>query len=396
MERANPDIKDLFEPKSLAVIGAARDENKIGYKILKNILTGGYRGKVYPVNPQGGEILGLQSYRTVEEVNGPVDVASIVIPAKFVFEAVQSCAKKGVKYLTIISSGFSEIGNNEEERRIVSYARDHGMRVLGPNIFGIYSAAASLNATFGSSGIIPGQVAIVTQSGALGIAMIGKAAVENIGLAAIVSVGNKTDVDEADLLEYLVIDPNTKIVLMYIEGVRDGERLIRAVKKTTQKLPVVVIKSGRSERGAIAAASHTGSLAGSDEIFDAIMRQCGVLRAEGVEEAFNWCKFLANTPYPSGENTVIVTNGGGIGVMATDACEKFGVRLYDDMVALKEVFSTVTPEFGSTKNPVDLTGGPPRPITTRPWKRPRRTSRSTRSSPFTERPPSLTRKTSLP
>jgi acetyltransferase len=139
--------------------------------------------------------------------------------------------------------------------------------------------------------------------------------------------------------------------------VRDGERLIRAVKKTTQKVPVVVIKSGRSERGAIAAASHTGSLAGSDEIFDAIMRQCGVLRAENVGEAFNWCKFLAKTPYPSGENTVIVTNGGGIGVMATDACEKFGVKLYDDMVALKEVFSTVTPEFGSTKNPVDLTGG---------------------------------------
>ena len=357
MERANPDIKDLFEPKTLAVIGAARDENKIGYKILKNILTGGYRGKVYPINPQGGEILGLKSYRTVEEVNGPVDVASIVIPAKFVYEAVQSCAKKGVKYLTIISSGFSEIGNNEEERLIVSYARDHGMRILGPNIFGIYSAAASLNATFGSSGIIPGQVAIITQSGALGIAMIGKAAVENIGLSAIVSVGNKTDVDEADLLEYLVTDPNTKIVLMYIEGVREGERLIRAVKKTTQKVPVVVIKSGRSERGAIAAASHTGSLAGSDEIFDAIMKQCGVLRAEGVAEAFNWCKFLANTPYPSGENTVIVTNGGGIGVMATDACEKFGVRLYDDMVALKEVFSTVTPEFGSTKNPVDLTGG---------------------------------------
>jgi acyl-CoA synthetase (NDP forming) len=187
--------------------------------------------------------------------------------------------------------------------------------------------------------------------------MIGKTSVENIGLSAIVSVGNKTDVDEADLLEYLMADPHTKIVLMYIEGVRDGERLIQAVKKTTRRIPVVVIKSGRSERGAIAAASHTGSLAGSDEVFDAIMRQCGVLRAESVEEAFNWCKFLANTPSPAGENTVIVTNGGGIGVMATDACEKFGVRLYDDTLTLKEIFSTVTPEFGSTKNPVDLTGG---------------------------------------
>lgn len=356
MEDSNQNIKYLFEPKSIAVIGAARDENKIGYKILKNILTGGYRGQVYPINPQGGEILGLKSYRNVEEVNGPVDVASIVIPAKFVYEAVKSCAKKKVRYLTIISSGFSEIGNNEEERKIVSYANEHNMRVLGPNIFGIYSAAASLNATFGSSGIIPGRVAIITQSGALGVAMIGKTTVENIGLSAIVSVGNKTDVDEADLLEYLVTDDHTKIVLMYIEGVRDGERLIQAVKMSTQKIPLVVIKSGRSERGAIAAASHTGSLAGSDEIFDAIMRQCGVLRAENVEEAFNWCKFLANSPFPSGEKTVIVTNGGGIGVMATDACEKYRVKLYDDTAALKEAFSTVTPEFGSTKNPIDLTG----------------------------------------
>lgn len=357
MESPKTEIRRLFEPQALAVIGAARDENKIGYKILKNILTGGYKGKIFPVNPQGGEILGLRAYRSVEEVNEPVDVASIAIPAKFVYEAVQGCAKKKVKYLTIISSGFSEIGNNEEERRIVSFARDNHMRILGPNIFGIYSAAASLNATFSTSDIRPGRVAIITQSGALGVAMIGKTSVENIGLSAIVSVGNKTDVDEADLLEYLGTDPHTKIVLMYIEGVRDGERLIQAVKKTTRKIPVVVIKSGRSERGAIAAASHTGSLAGSDEIFDAIMRQCGVLRAENVEEAFNWCKFLANTPFPAGENTVIVTNGGGIGVMATDACEKFGVRLYDDTLTLKEIFTTVTPEFGSTKNPVDLTGG---------------------------------------
>ena len=356
MSDQNQDIKYLFEPRTVAVIGAARDPNKIGNIILHNILSGGYKGQVFPVNPQGGEILNLKTYRSIEEVNDPVDVASIVVPARYVFDAVQSCGRKKVRYLTIISSGFSEIGNNEEEKRIVSYAQEHHMRVLGPNIFGIYSAKASLNATFGSSAITPGKVAIITQSGALGIAMIGKTGVENIGLSAIVSVGNKTDVDEADLLEYLVNDENTKIVLMYIEGVREGEKLIRAVKKATQKIPVMVIKSGRSERGAVAAASHTGSLAGSDEIFEAIMKQCGVLRAESVEEAFNWCKFLANAPFPSGENTVIITNGGGIGVMATDACEKYGVRLYDDPATLKEIFSPITPDFGSTKNPVDLTG----------------------------------------
>jgi acetyltransferase len=356
MGNQNQDIKYLFEPQTVAVIGAARDRNKIGYKILQNILSGGYRGRVYPINPQGGEILGVRAYRSVEEVNDPIDVASIVIPAKLVYEAVKSCARKQVKYLMIISSGFSEVGNYEEEKRIVSYAHEHQMRILGPNIFGIYSAAASLNATFGSSEIIPGKVAIITQSGALGIAMIGKTAVENIGLSAIVSVGNKTDVDEADLLEYLVSTGQTKIILMYIEGVREGEKLIRAVKSATGTIPVVVIKSGRSERGAIAAASHTGSLAGSDEIFDAIMKQCGVIRAESIEEAFNWCKFLANSPFPPGENTLIITNGGGIGVMTTDACEKYGVKLYDDPQALKAAFSRVTPDFGSTKNPVDLTG----------------------------------------
>ncbi len=351
-----PLIKSLFEPRSIAVIGASPEKSKIGHKVVSNILHGGYKGKVYPVNPQAGEVLGLKAYRSVEEIPDAVDAASIVIPAKFVFDAVKSCARKDIRYLMIISSGFSEIGNSEEERNIVAYARSHGMRVLGPNIFGIYSAEASLNATFGSSDILPGRVAIITQSGALGIAMIGKTAVENIGLSAIVSVGNKSDLDEADLLEYLVTNDRTKIILMYIEGVRSGDRLIEALKAATKKIPVVVIKSGRSERGAIAAASHTGSLAGSDEIFAAIMRQCGVLRAESVEEAFNWCKFLANTPFPSGENTVIVTNGGGIGVMATDACEKYGVRLYDDAFIMKEVFSPVTPEFGSTKNPVDLTG----------------------------------------
>lgn len=349
-------IKYLFEPRTVAVIGAARDPQKIGYKILANILSGGYQGKVFPINPQNGEILGLKAYTNIEEIQEPIDLATIVIPAHFVFDAVQSCARKKVKFLSIISSGFSEVGNFEEERRIVSLAREQGMRILGPNIFGIYSAAASLNATFGSAHIVPGKVAIITQSGALGIAMIGKTAVENIGLSAIISVGNKADLNEADLLEYLTTDERTKVILLYMEGVRAGEEFLRSLKKATKKIPVVVIKSGRSERGAIAAASHTGSLAGSDEVFDDLMHQFGVMRAESVAEAFNWCKFLAHSPLPQGENTVIITNGGGIGVLATDACEKFRVKLYDDLPALKDIFGQVTPNFGSTKNPIDLTG----------------------------------------
>ncbi|MBI4496044.1 MAG: acetate--CoA ligase family protein [Deltaproteobacteria bacterium] len=353
---AGPEIRTLFEPRSIAVIGASRHSEKIGFRIFHNILAGGYRGQVYPVNPQGGEIGGLPAWRRIDEIPGPVDVACIVIPAERVYEAVEGCARKEVQHLAIISSGFSEVGNEEEERKIVSYARAHSMRVLGPNIFGFYSAQASLNATFASSPILPGRVAIITQSGALGIAMIGKTAVENIGLSAVVSMGNKTDLDEADLLEYLATQERTRAILIYAEGVREGERLLKALRTVTRRIPVVVIKAGRSERGARAAASHTGSLAGSDEIFGALMRQVGALRAETIEEAFHWCKFLSQTRLPAGENTVIITNGGGIGVMATDASEKFGVKLADDTAALQEVFAPVTPPFGSTKNPVDLTG----------------------------------------
>ena len=351
-----PDIKYLFEPRAVAVIGASQDKTKLGYHVVDNIVSGGYKGKIYPINPRGGDICGHRVYARIEDVDDDIDVVSIVVPAKFVFEAVKSCAEKGVKFASIITSGFAEVGNVEEERRIVACARDHGMRIQGPNIFGIYSCVSSLNATFSAGCPEPGGVAIITQSGALGLGMIGKTAIEHLGLSAIVSVGNKSDLDEADLLEYLIPQEETKLIFMYIEGVQDGEKLIRVLSAATKKKPVIVLKSGRSERGAIAAASHTGSLAGSDDVFDAIMRQCGVLRAECVKEGFDWCKFIAASPPPPGDNTVIITNGGGIGVMATDASEKYNVALYDDAATLKEAFTAVTPDFGSTKNPVDITG----------------------------------------
>ena len=350
-------IRRLFEPRSVAVIGASHDREKIGYKVLENIQGGGYGGTILPVNPRGGEILGIPVFETLEAVPGEVDVAVITVPAKFVYSAVEGCARKGVKYLLVITSGFSEVGNIREEQRILSLARETGMRIVGPNMFGIYSSAVSLNATFGPGSIPPGGVAIISQSGALGLAMIGKTATENIGLSAICSVGNKSDVDEADLLEYLVPQEATRVILMYIEGVKRGEKLIEALRKATALKPVIVVKSGRSARGAAAAASHTGSLAGSDRVFEAVARQGGALRAETVKEAFDWCKYLSVNPLPKGEETVIVTNGGGMGVLATDACEKFGIHLFDDLETLKTVFSPVTPEFGSVRNPVDLTGG---------------------------------------
>ena len=356
MKNNYPDIKHLFEPESIAIIGASHDKNKIGSKVVENILSGGYKGRVYPVNPRGGEIFGIRAYENLEAIDNTVDVACIVVPSKQVFNVIQGCGRKDVKFNLIISSGFSETGDIEEEKKIASYAREHGMRILGPNMFGVYSSDVSLNATFGPKEVIPGEVAIITQSGALGIAMMGKTYVENIGLSTICSVGNKSDLDEAELLEYLISHDNTKVIFMYIEGVKEGGKFVKTLKKATQKKPVIVVKSGRSKKGAVAAASHTGSLAGTDNVFDAIMRQCGVLRAKTIKEAFGWCKFISNSPLPSGEETVIITNGGGVGVLATDACEENGVKLYDDTTVLREVFSSVTPEFGSFKNPIDITG----------------------------------------
>ncbi len=350
-------MKYLFEPRGIAVIGASQTPGKIGYKVVENIVTGGYREKVYPINPKGGEMLGLSVYKQIADVDGTIDVAVVVVPAELVYGALEECAKKNVKFAIIITSGFAEVGNVAEERRITRFARDNNIRVIGPNVFGVYSAVSSLNATFGPGDVTAGNVAIITQSGAIGIAMIGKTKVEGIGLSAMISVGNKSDVDETDLLEYLTFQDDAKVVLMYLEGIKSGERLVEVLRKATRKKPIVVIKSGRSSRGAQAAASHTGSLAGEDKVFDDIARQCGVIRAEGIQEALNWCKFLADSPMPTGEDCVIITNGGGIGVLTADACEKYNISLSDEVADLKKTFEDVMPSFGSAKNPIDLTGG---------------------------------------
>ncbi len=349
-------IKYLFEPRSLAIIGASRDKNKIGHAVLQNVITGGYAGKIYPVNPSGGQIEGRPVFRSILDIGDAVDTVCIALPADRVYDAVVSCAEKKVKNAILISSGFSEVGNINEEKKIVNYARSQGMRILGPNVFGVYSSQACLNATFVSGNIPSGHLAMITQSGALGLTLVGQASVENIGLSAIVSVGNKSDIDESDLLTYLCDHESTRIILMYIEGLRNGEKFIRAVRNASLKKPIVVIKSGRSSKGAQAAASHTGSLAGSDEVFDDVVRQCGALRAESTKEAFSWAMFHMANPLPRGNNVIIVTNGGGAGVMAADACEKYGVNLYDDPLELKKVFTPAIPAFGSTKNPIDITG----------------------------------------
>ncbi len=350
------DLKYLFEPRAVAVVGASANKEKIGHKILANILSSEYKGKVFPINPRGGRILGQKVYPSLLEVPQDVDLVCVAIPAPLVLSVVKDCASKKVQFLSIITSGFSEIGQNELEEKIVNLTRQHNMRILGPNVFGIYSAAAKLNATFGPAKIKPGNVAILTQSGALGIALMGRTETEGIGLSSIVSLGNKADLNESDFLEYFIHDKQTQVVFIYLEGLKDGPRFIRMLKQITKKKSVVILKAGKSKRGALAAASHTASLAGSNKAYNGISKQCGVIRAESVKDAISRIKYLSHSPLPAGENTVIITNGGGMGVLATDVCDRHKVKLFNDKPALKKIFSKVTPHFGSTKNPVDITG----------------------------------------
>ncbi len=357
MAEKEKDLIPLFEPDSIAIVGASSKKGKVGNILLSNIVNSGYDGVVYPINPKGGEIYGKEVYGSIEELPDGIDLGIVVIPAKYVREAVHKLGEKGIKHTIVITSGFSEIGNTDEENLIVEEAGKHGMRILGPNVFGIYSAKAELNATFGPSDVSKGEIALISQSGALGIAMIGKTAMQYLGLSAIVSVGNKADIDDMDLIDYFADDDESKVIMIYMEGLENGREFIDKVEsEIPPEKAIIVIKAGRSEKGATAVASHTGSLAGSDRVFSSAFKQAGILRADTINEAFNWSRAFSSTPLPENDKVVVITNGGGIGVLSADAAEKYGVDLLDDQTFLKETFEETIPPFGSTKNPIDITG----------------------------------------
>lgn len=347
----------LLRPRTIAVIGAAREEGKIGHSVFKNILKEGFPGKVYPVNPNADSILGHKCYPSVKDIPDEIDLAVIVVPAKIVPKVMKECAEKGVKAVAVISSGFKEVGNEEGEREIVRIAKEAGMRLLGPNIVGVADAYAKSNASFMPYLPPAGHIAFVSQSGALCIGLATWTKAKEIGLSSIVSLGNKADVDEADLIDYFSGDPQTRVVTIYMEGLTDGRRFMDAARRSTK--PIVVLKPGRGERAAAAIKSHTGSLAGSDLAYDVAFKQCGVIRADTFPVLFNYGIALAQLPDPEGENIVILTNGGGAGVMATDTCEKYGLKLMDIPEDLAKKLRNWMPPFGSTLNPVDLTGMAP-------------------------------------
>jgi len=356
-------LRPLLRPATVAVIGASRSPEKIGYQVLKNLLDGGYPpDKVFPINPKATQILGLKCYPSVKDVPVPVDLAVIVVPARIVPIVLKDCAKKKVKAVAIISAGFKEVGNVEAELELVKIARSAGMRLLGPNIVGVCDTVEGVNASFCQGLPLKGEIAFITQSGALAIGLVGWTVLKKIGLSDLVSIGNKADVNEIDLMEFFAEDPYTKVITIYLEGTDDGRRFLEVAKKVTKCKPVIVLKAGKTERTVAAIKSHTGSLAGSDIAYDAAFKQSGVLRASNFIELFNWAVALAKAPLPRGENVIIITNGGGAGVMATDAASEYGLKLMDIPRDLAEKLRKFMPPFGSTLNPVDLTG-----MATREW-----------------------------
>lgn len=344
----------FFMPKSVAVIGASKTPGKIGHEILRNLSHSGFKGEIYPVNPNANSILGFNCYKNLNDVPSSVDLAIIVVPAELVENVIRDCVAKMVKGVIIISSGFSEIGNKELEERIVAIAKDK-LRIVGPNTFGIFYAGAKMNATFGPSKVLEGHTAFITQSGALGLALMDWTTEEKYGVSAIVSIGNKSDVDDADLVEFFSEDPLTKSILIYMEGLKNGRKFYEVSKNATRKKPIVVIKAGRSKRGAQAASSHTGSIAGQDVVFSAAFEQAKIMRADGMTQAFDWIQAINENPVPRGENLAIITNGGGVGVLATDRCEGLGLSLMNLPEDLSKELKLMMPSFGSVKNPIDIT-----------------------------------------
>jgi acetyl coenzyme A synthetase (ADP forming)-like protein len=349
----------MMNPRAVAVIGASDQAGKIGNSVMKNLINGGYAGEIYPINPKADEILGRKAYASIGDIPGDVDVAVFAIPAKFVPSALAECGAKGVPAAVLIPSGFAETGNHELQEEIVAIARDHGIRLLGPNIYGYYYTPQQLCATFCTPYDVRGGVALTSQSGGIGMAILGFSRTTKMGVSAIVGLGNKSDLDEDDLLTFFEQDDNTQCVAMHLEDLKDGRAFVEAAQRMTKKKPVIVLKAGRTAMGAKAAGSHTGALAGDDKVYDDILRQAGVVRAPGLNEMLEYARSLPLMPAPKGENVVIITGAGGSGVLLSDACVDNGLSLMDIPPDLDEAFRRFIPPFGAAGNPIDITGGEP-------------------------------------
>jgi len=347
-------LQGLLRPKSVAVVGASATPGKIGFTVMDNLKKCGYAGKIYPINPSAPEILGFKAYASVLDIDEPIDAAVITVPAKLVPAVTEECGKKGIKGLIIITSGFSEVGNRALEDQVVTTAKQYGTRILGPNIVGTMSNSDQLNASFAPFLPLPGKSALISQSGALLIALDAASFTRRVGFDKMFSIGNMSDVNFADIIDFLDDDPNTTCISLYIEGFKDGREFMEASRRSSK--PIVALKSGVSAHGAAAAASHTGSLAGAAKVYGAAFQQAGVIQASDLNNLFDRTQALSLQPPMKGDNLVIITNGGGVGVLATDAAERYGLPLKFVPAEVQAELKKHMPEFGSAKNPVDLTG----------------------------------------
>lgn len=352
-------MRRMFHPRAIAVIGASAEEGKIGNSVMHNLVNGGYEGEIYPINPKADEILGRRCYPNVSDVPGEIDVAVFAIPAKAVAGALDEVGRKGVAAAVLIPSGFAETGNEEMQRELQEVAQKRGVRFLGPNIYGFYYTPSKLCATFCTPYDVAGPVALSSQSGGIGMAILGFARSARLGVSAIVGLGNKADVDEDDLLTFFEQDDATRCIAMHMEDLKDGRAFLEAARRVTRTKPVIVLKAGRTAEGAKAAGSHTGALAGDDKVYDDLFRQAGVVRAPGLRDMLEYARCLPMLPTPKGENVVIITGAGGSGVLLSDACTDNGLHLMKMPADLDTAFRKFIPPFGAAGNPVDITGGEP-------------------------------------
>jgi len=352
----------IMKPGAVAVIGASAENGKIGNSVMKNLINGGYQGEIYPIHPKAQEIMGKKVYKSVKDIPGPVDIAVFAIPASLVAGALVECGEKQVVGAILIPSGYAETGNMAGQEEIQAIGRKYGIRLMGPNIYGFYYTPANLCATFCTAYDVKGSAALSSQSGGIGMAIIGFSRSAKMGVSAIVGLGNKSDIDEDDLLTFFEQDDNTKIIAQHCEDLKDGRAFAEVASRVSKKKPIVVLKAGRTSAGAKAASSHTGALAGNDKIYEDVFNQSGVIRARSLRDMLEFARGIPVLPTPKGENVVIITGAGGSGVLLSDACIDNNLSLMTIPPDLDAAFRKFIPPFGAAGNPVDITGGEP-PIT---------------------------------
>jgi acetyl coenzyme A synthetase (ADP forming)-like protein len=352
-------MKRIMQPKSLAVIGASAEDGKIGNSVMKNLINGGYKGNIYPIHPKATEILGYKAYPSVKDVPEEIDTAVFAIPAKLVAQALVECGEKKIAGAVLIPSGFAETGQHEMQQELVQIGRKYNIRMMGPNIYGFYYTPSNLCATFCTAYDYKGSTALSSQSGGIGMAIIGFSRSAKMGVSAIVGLGNKSDIDEDDLLLFFEQDPNTKVIAQHCEDLKDGRAFAEVARRVSKTKPVIMLKAGRTSAGAKAASSHTGALAGNDKIYEDVLKQSGVIRARSLRDLLDFARGVPVLPTPKGENVVIITGAGGSGVLLSDACVENGLQLMPMPDDLDKAFRKFIPPFGAAGNPVDITGGEP-------------------------------------